>query len=77
MLGKNFARTHMVFFDNPPDLFIDSKSSCLTVILNMAEITTEENLALFFTEGQRPKLVAHSPLTDHFARNKGHPLQIV
>src|SRR5210317_1649359 len=68
----------IVLFNNLSNFSINGARGCLTVVFDMAVISTEEHLsALFFSVSQRSKLVAHTPLTNHLAGNRCRSLQII
>src|SRR4030042_3207047 len=63
--------------DNGPDLIIDQASRLFTIISVLSKLSSQKDLFLFLTEGQRAEFFTHPPFTYHFPGNLSGPLNVI
>ena len=77
MALEHLTRAAVILRHDPLDLLVDLHRRLLAIVRLLREISAQKNLLFLFAEGERTKLVAHSPLTDHLTTQIGCAIQIV
>src|SRR6187399_1972273 len=77
VLGKDRLGARVVVGHEALHFLVDLERRVLAVVLVLGNLTSEEDLLLLLSEGERSHGVAHTPFAHHAARQVSRPFEVV